>query len=280
MAESTYHQEWIIMIKENLEALTVDKEVFVASDLLWYPVEGQVRTCKAPDVMVCIGRPKGHRLSYLQWHEEGMAPQVVFEIYSKSNRRRRNKENLIEFYDKYGVEEFYSYDPLKNNFVIHLRQSDGGFARLEGLTKWVSPLLKIRFERGEEKLRFYRPNGQEFIKYDELERQNKYLKMMYEEVKAIRDKEYRRILEVEDKLEKQMAETERQLAEAERQKAETEKQKAEVQKQKAEVERQKSETEKQKAAKEKAQKEAMRAIKEKEALLGKLREMGIDPDAV
>jgi Uma2 family endonuclease len=105
MAESTLHFQWIVTIKENLEILTQGQDIFVAGDLLWYPVRGKIDVCKAPDVLVAIGRPKGDRLSYLQWHEENIAPQVVFEVYSRSNRRRLNKENLLEFYEKYGVEE-------------------------------------------------------------------------------------------------------------------------------------------------------------------------------
>jgi hypothetical protein len=35
-----------------------DPQVFVAGDLLWYPVEGNNRLSTAPDVMVAFGRPK------------------------------------------------------------------------------------------------------------------------------------------------------------------------------------------------------------------------------
>ncbi|MFM6153597.1 MAG: Uma2 family endonuclease, partial [Sphaerospermopsis kisseleviana] len=68
MAENTEHYEWIVKIKENLEILFASNpDVFIAGDLLWYPVEGSVKTCQAPDVMVIFGRPKGRRGSYKQW---------------------------------------------------------------------------------------------------------------------------------------------------------------------------------------------------------------------
>ncbi|HFA47603.1 MAG TPA: Uma2 family endonuclease [Bacteroidetes bacterium] len=271
MAETTLHFRWIVKIKENLETLTADKDIFVAGDLLWYPVQGHTNICKAPDVMVVIGRPKGDRLSYLQWHEENTPPQVVFEIYSKSNRRRMNKENLLKFYEKYGVEEFYSYDPVKNIFVVHVRHGDK-LAPLEGLQKWVSPLLNIRFEWNEERFEIYHPNGRHFISFEELERKNRYLTMEYQEVQQLRLQERKRLVEVEKradlekqkaeiaeqkaKAEKQKAETERQRAEAEKQKAETERRKAEAEKQKAETERQRAEAEKQKAETERRKAEA------------------------
>jgi hypothetical protein len=39
MAENTEQYEWLVKIKENLEILFADDpDVFVAGDLLWYPV--------------------------------------------------------------------------------------------------------------------------------------------------------------------------------------------------------------------------------------------------
>ena len=86
MADNTKQFRWIVTVKEGLEALFVDNpEVFVAGDLLWYPVEGRPEVCAAPDAMVVVGRPKGDRGSYMQWREAGIAPQVVFEILSPGN---------------------------------------------------------------------------------------------------------------------------------------------------------------------------------------------------
>ena len=89
MADNTQQFQWIVTIKENLEILFAAKsEVFVAGDLLWYPVEGNNRLCQAPDVMVVLGRPKGDRGSYRQWREENIAPQVVFSSETKPSSGR------------------------------------------------------------------------------------------------------------------------------------------------------------------------------------------------
>ena len=79
MAENTEQYDWIVKIKENLEILFADDDdVFIAGDLLWYPVpDRRLSGPIAPDVLVAFGRPKGRRGSYLQWQEEGIAPQVV-----------------------------------------------------------------------------------------------------------------------------------------------------------------------------------------------------------
>ncbi|MFM5899607.1 MAG: Uma2 family endonuclease, partial [Dolichospermum sp.] len=74
MADNTKQFRWIVLIKENLESLFAnDETVFVAGDLLWYPVEGRPDIRVAPDVLVAFGRPKGDRGSYRQWQEDNIA---------------------------------------------------------------------------------------------------------------------------------------------------------------------------------------------------------------
>src|SRR5437588_1145604 len=83
MADNTLQFEWINTIKGNVDLLFLDNpEVFVAGDLLWYPVEGNNTLRIAPDVMAAFGRPKGYRGSYRQWEARGVAPQVFFEVLS------------------------------------------------------------------------------------------------------------------------------------------------------------------------------------------------------
>jgi hypothetical protein len=50
IAEKTVQFEWIVAIKEGSEALFLDRrDVFVAGDLFWYPVEGDPKTRAAPE---------------------------------------------------------------------------------------------------------------------------------------------------------------------------------------------------------------------------------------
>src|SRR5258708_3071681 len=86
MADNTVQFNKIFYLKEGFEDLYRDNpNVFVAGDLLWYPVKGDNTISMAPDTMIAFGRPKGDRGSYKQWEEGGIAPQVVFEILSPSN---------------------------------------------------------------------------------------------------------------------------------------------------------------------------------------------------
>ncbi|MFQ3679334.1 MAG: Uma2 family endonuclease [Pseudanabaenaceae cyanobacterium] len=168
MAENTVQYRWLVTIKENLERWLADRpDVFVAGDLLWYPVAVTVppAPCQAPDVMVVLGRPKGDRLSYKQFEEGGVPPQVVFEILSESNRGRRGQANMatkFRFYEQYGVEEYYTYDPDFREFCGWQRQGDV-LLPIDG-RHWVSPLLGVTFvwEPGTE-LALYLPNGERFL---------------------------------------------------------------------------------------------------------------------
>ena len=118
MADNTKQFRWILVIEQNLDWLYAqDPQVFVAGDLFWYPVEGRSNIVTAPDVLVVFGRLKGDRGSYKQWEEENVAPQVVFEILSPSNNKTEMDKKLL-FYDRYGVMEYYIYDPDRDQFCL------------------------------------------------------------------------------------------------------------------------------------------------------------------
>lgn len=170
MADNTKQFRWIVIIKQNLDQLYAnDPNVFVAGDLFWYPVEGRNTIVQAPDVMIALGRPKGDRPSYKQWQEDGVPPQVVFEILSPCNSQTDMEKKLL-FYDRYGVEEYYIYDPDRNQFKGWLRR-EMGLDVIEEINGWVSPRLGIRYELSGEELEIYRPDGISFLSYQEVSEQ-------------------------------------------------------------------------------------------------------------
>ena len=167
MADNTKQFRWIVVIEQNLERLFADRpDVFVAGDLLWYPVEGNNQLSTAPDTMVVFGRPKSDRGSYQQWREDNIAPQVVFEILSPGNTKREMSRKFL-FYHDYGVEEYYLYDPDRNNLEGWCRSGDGFLEVIESMVDWVSPRLGIRFELGEA-LQLYCPDGAPFLSFNQV----------------------------------------------------------------------------------------------------------------
>ena len=145
MAENTLQFQWIVTIKEGLaRAFSARPDIFVAGDLLWYPVEGRPDISAAPDAMVAIGRPAGYRGCYKQWEEEGIGPQVVFEVLSPNNRPAE-MDRKLKFYEEYGVDEYYLYDP-DHNVLKGWCRIDERFQQIPQMDGWVSPTLGIRFD--------------------------------------------------------------------------------------------------------------------------------------
>jgi Uma2 family endonuclease len=168
MADNTEQFQWIVKIKENLEILFASRDdVFVAGNLLWYSVQGDVKSRQAPDVMVVFDRPKGKRGSYQQWKEENIPPQVVFEILSPGNHTKDMAKKLL-FYQRYGAEEYYIYDP-ETVELTGLIRSDDWLQEIEEINGWVSPRLGIRFELTPDALEIFRPDGQKFLTSLELD---------------------------------------------------------------------------------------------------------------
>jgi Uma2 family endonuclease len=209
MADNDLQFEWLTTIKGNLDDLFRDRpDVYVAGDHLIYAKEGFPKVRTAPDVYVAFGRPKGRRGSYKVWEEGGVFPQVVFEIRSPGSRAGELSRKLA-FYDRYGAEEYYLYDPDRKRLTVYLR-TDSTLEVAAHLAAppagegggWTSPRLGIRFDLTGPDLVIYRPDGERFLTRAELR----------DRIAA----------------ERQRAEAERQRAEAERQRAEAERQRAEA----------------------------------------------------
>lgn len=193
MADNTKQFRWIVVIQQNLDWIFAqDSNVFVAGDLFWYPVEGKPRIVTAPDIMVVLGRPKGERGSYQQWNEGNIPPQVVFEILSPSNSQVEMDKKLL-FYERYGVEEYYIYNPDTNELHGWLRQEEG-LESLESVNDYISPRLQIRFDCSGEELQIYRPDGTRFFSYIEINQ------MLEEERKQL-EQERQRSAQIEAELE-------------------------------------------------------------------------------
>ena len=168
MSGNTKQFRWITIVKYNLDWLFAnDENVFIAGDLLWYPVEGNPKRRVAPDVMVAFGRPKGDRGSYKQWQEAGIAPQVVFEILSPGNTTNEMAAKLA-FYDRHDVAEYYIYDP-DANALSGWERLDDYLTEIPVMQDWTSPRLGIKFDLSTPpELQIYRPDGEIFLTFEQV----------------------------------------------------------------------------------------------------------------
>lgn len=164
IAKNTIQYQHIIAIQVGLDAMFAhNPDVFVAADLLWYPVEGRPDIKNTSDVMVAYGRPKGDRGSYRQWEEDGVAPQVVFKITSPGATAAEMWSKRM-FYNRYGVAEYYEYDPEIGMLDVWTRQ-ENVLRNAIFTDEWRSPLLGVTLTietKGE--LGVYRPNGERFLR--------------------------------------------------------------------------------------------------------------------
>lgn len=174
MADNTLQALWIVLLYSNLRALFHGKKVFVAADLLWYPVEGEPKTRVAPDVLVAFDRPDGYRGSYKQWYEEDIPLSVVFEVLSPSNSALEMLKKR-DFYEQHGVSEFIILDPEKKEFTAYISQE----GKLVEMNKpgevWESPMLGISIQILDEKLTVQHPDGSPFKSFEEIQEEKKEL---------------------------------------------------------------------------------------------------------
>jgi hypothetical protein len=214
--------------------------------------------------LIAFGRPKGYRGSYKQWEEGNLAPQVVFEILSPGNRPDEMAFKFL-FYERYGVEEYYIYDPDEGTLEGWLRQGDH-LVKIPRMAGFESPCLGIIFEPGEgpDSLRIYRPDGMLFMKVSE--------SIEKSEVGGRRADEERRRAEEQARIadeERRRAEEQARIAEEQARIADEERRRAEEQARIADEERRRAEEQTRRA-------EA--ADQRAERLAARLRELGIDPE--
>jgi Uma2 family endonuclease len=258
MAENTKQFDYIVLIKEGLEATFAENpDVFIAGDLFWYPVEGNPRIVYAPDIMVAIGRPKGFRKSYRQWEEADIAPQVVFEVLSPGNRLSEMMKKFI-FYQQYGVQEYYVYDPDENTLEGWLRKNDV-FEEISNMEGWESPRLQVKFSLENYMLVIYRKDGTRFRTYTELSQEVEAL----EQLKNQLSQEKNQLSQEKNQLsqEKNQLSQEKNQLSQEKNQLSQENQLLNVENQQLNIEKEE--------AKNKARQ-----------LAEKLRELGIDPDTI
>jgi Uma2 family endonuclease len=168
MADNTKQWRWMVVLFGNLAALFRDAaDVLVGGNLIWYPVEGQPETKAAPDVYVVFGRPKGDRGSYKQWEEGNVPMTVVFEILSPNNTVVE-MVNKFAFYEEYGVEEYYLYDPDSNTLQIYVRRGEA-LIRVRQVQGFRSPRLGIHFDLSGPEMVVRRPDGRPFLTFEELQ---------------------------------------------------------------------------------------------------------------
>ncbi|AFY46432.1 hypothetical protein Nos7524_0521 [Nostoc sp. PCC 7524] len=244
--ESYLHLQQIILLLTCLEWWWQERNDFFAAGnltIFYSPKQLKSEHFRGPDFFVVLGTERKPRKSWVVWEEEGKYPNVIIELLSDSTSATDKGLKKQIYQDIFRTPEYFWFDPNNLEFA--------GFVLLAGKYEPIAPnpqgrlwsqQLELYLGVEQQSLRFYTADGELVPTPDEVARQ-----------------QIQRVEEV-----KQRAEEAQQLVEQEKQRAEQEKQRAEQEKQRAEQEKQRAEQEKLRS----------------DRLEAKLRELGIDPDAI
>ena len=135
IAETEDHRELMI---DTIRALQMHpptaSRFYVSGNLLMYYKRGDKRKHVSPDVFAVEGLPTHRRLYYLVW-VEGKAPDVVFELTSKSTKREDQKKKFELYRDVLKVTEYFLFDPHGDYLKPRLK----GFRLVRGDYEPIQP---------------------------------------------------------------------------------------------------------------------------------------------
>jgi Uma2 family endonuclease len=111
MGESDAHTIAVIHLREGLEDHYAGQaNVYIATQLVLYFARGNPSGRRDPDVLFARGVVGNHRRRSFRVWEEGVMPQVLFEI-SSENTWQEDVGDKRTTYESIGVREYFLFDP-------------------------------------------------------------------------------------------------------------------------------------------------------------------------
>lgn len=166
MGETAIHFKFIRLISLLLEVFfSARNDVVVGGDLMIYYDKGSPKKWLAPDVFVCFGVENKLRRTFKVW-EEGVFPQVVFEIASDSTFENDLGGKRLD-YERLGVEEYYLLDAertyLPSPMMAFHRETGRLLSANVENNRVFSPLLNLEIVDTGKSFRLFNPTTQEFL---------------------------------------------------------------------------------------------------------------------
>lgn len=158
MGETDLHRDWMIRIFDLLRHRYRGRRVYVSSNLLVYYEQGVPAKLIVPDVFAIKDCEPSQRRVFKIW-DEGKAPDVAFEVTSKSTRREDSVFKPHVF-AQIGIKEFFLYDPTAEYLTPPLqgfRLQPAGYSPIEpdsaGSLECAELGLLLRLEQGKLQIR-------------------------------------------------------------------------------------------------------------------------------
>ncbi len=111
------------------------------------------------------------------WEGRRVAPNP------RDNRSGMSRATLLSHEERYGVEEYYLYDPYDFELSGCLREGST-LEVIPEMAGWISPRLGIRFEPRPDGLEVFRPDGHAFSTYLELHKKLEQAEQLAERLKG------------------------------------------------------------------------------------------------
>ena len=164
--ETSYHIKLITnFLQILLNFFHQRDDVFLSANMNIYYEENNPFQWYAPDLLIAFGVPNVERSSYLIIREK-VFPQIVFEVASEKTWRNDVEEKL-RFYDHYGAEEYYIFDPefayLPAPLMAFQRQGKKLVRKEITADRVFSPRLGLEIVRAENNFRLFNPQMNEFL---------------------------------------------------------------------------------------------------------------------
>jgi Uma2 family endonuclease len=161
MAETEIHRDDMVDLIQTLkDYFAAEPMICVSGNMLMFYEEGNRRKHVSPDVFVVRGIEKKLRENYLVW-EEGKAPDVVFELTSKSTKHEDQVKKRELYRDVLQVPEYFMFDPTEDYLEPPLRGwrlVNGEYVPIEPVGgRLPSDVLGLHLERDGRELRLYDP---------------------------------------------------------------------------------------------------------------------------
>lgn len=166
MGETAIHFKYVRLFSALLESFFISRnDVSIAANMMVYYEERNSKKWLAPDVFVCFGVENKLRRVFKTW-QEGVFPQVVFEIASESTYENDLGGKRLD-YARLGVEEYYLIDPERDYLpspLMAFRRDNGRLLSVNVENNRVfSPLLKLEIVDTEKSFRIFNPKTKEFL---------------------------------------------------------------------------------------------------------------------
>lgn len=175
--ETYRHLKQLILLLTGFERLWQDRQDFFAGgNLSIYYSTRQLKSedVRGPDFFVVLNTERKERKSWVVWDEDGKYPNFILEILSDSTAKNDRGLKKQLYQDVFRTPDYFWFDPYSLEFAgfkLNYRRYEQIVPNEQG---WLwSDELQLYLGVVDEKLRFFTPEGELVLSWEEAEAQER-----------------------------------------------------------------------------------------------------------